>query len=103
VYRTEKRFLVPDVIVVDQSAVVGSGVDPSVVHLAVEIVSPSTELMDRGLKAELYAELGVPAYWVLDQDGAQVPFERPSAFESPGAPWMVEAYAAFRSSWSARG
>ena len=36
--------------------------DPSIV----EILSPSTRTRDRKLKAERYATLGVPHYWIVD-------------------------------------
>ena len=35
-------------------------------HLVVEILSPSTEETDRGLKKELYRRSRVPEYWVVD-------------------------------------
>ncbi len=34
--------------------------------LVVEVLSPSTEAMDRGLKKERYARGGVPEYWIAD-------------------------------------
>lgn len=34
--------------------------------LVVEILSPSTASRDRVLKARLYAQLGVPEYWIVD-------------------------------------
>ena len=36
--------------------------------LAVEILSPSTSHLDRGRKREIYAEAGVPHYWIVDPD-----------------------------------
>jgi Uma2 family endonuclease len=42
------------------------------VKLAVEVVSPATEDHDRSTKALLYAEAGIPSYWIVDHtdDGA---------------------------------
>jgi Uma2 family endonuclease len=37
--------------------------------LVVEVLSPSTESRDRGLKLHRYAASGVPHYWILDTDG----------------------------------
>ena len=37
-------------------------------HLIVEILSPSTASRDRTLKLNLYAEAGVPHYWIVDPD-----------------------------------
>lgn len=34
--------------------------------LAVEVVSPSTALRDQGAKLKLYAQYGVPNYWIVD-------------------------------------
>lgn len=34
--------------------------------LIVEIVSPTTEVRDRGIKFQDYARYGVPEYWILD-------------------------------------
>lgn len=36
--------------------------------LIVEVLSPSTSHLDRGRKRELYAEAGVPHYWIIDPD-----------------------------------
>ena len=34
--------------------------------LVVEVLSPSTATMDLGRKRDLYAEHGVPFYWIVD-------------------------------------
>lgn len=34
--------------------------------LVVELLSPATRSRDRGTKRRLYAELGVPSYWLVD-------------------------------------
>jgi Uma2 family endonuclease len=34
--------------------------------LAVEVLSPSTQVRDRGRKMELLARFGVPEYWIVD-------------------------------------
>ena len=36
--------------------------------LAVEILSPSTGMIDRSTKLQLYARHGVPYYWIVDQE-----------------------------------
>jgi Uma2 family endonuclease len=36
--------------------------------LVVEVLSPSTSRFDRTLKRQLYAELGIPSYWLVDPD-----------------------------------
>jgi Uma2 family endonuclease len=40
--------------------------------LVVEVLSPSTESRDRGLKLHRYAASGVPHYWILDTDGPRI-------------------------------
>ncbi|KJK50866.1 hypothetical protein UK23_09445 [Lentzea aerocolonigenes] len=36
--------------------------------LAVEILSPSTALIDLNMKKAVYERLGVPSYWIIDPD-----------------------------------
>jgi Uma2 family endonuclease len=36
--------------------------------LVVEVLSPSTESRDRGIKLERYRHYGVPEYWIVDPD-----------------------------------
>ncbi len=36
--------------------------------LVIEILSPTTRHLDRGRKREIYAEAGVPHYWIVDPD-----------------------------------
>jgi Uma2 family endonuclease len=40
--------------------------------LVVEILSPSTRNVDRGIKSRRYAELGVPHYWIVDPEEKRV-------------------------------
>lgn len=40
--------------------------------LVVEIVSPSTTLIDRSTKHQLYARHGVPFFWLVDPEGRTV-------------------------------
>lgn len=40
--------------------------------LVVEVLSPSTERRDRGLKLHRYAKAGVPHYWILDPEGPRI-------------------------------
>ncbi len=57
--------LQPDLVVVD-AAVVRDEQAPLRPHLVVEILSPSTRLLDLHVKRERYASAGVPSYWIVD-------------------------------------
>ncbi|GAB3571808.1 Uma2 family endonuclease [Amycolatopsis endophytica] len=70
-----QRLLIPDLAVVttpDLDTVYYRARD---VLLAAEIVSPSSRMLDRVLKRQLYAEAGVPFYLVVDPAGQAVLFE----------------------------
>ncbi|MFI9505154.1 Uma2 family endonuclease [Nocardia sp. NPDC052566] len=65
----------PDITVIDASAArPEENVYPkSVVHLAVEIVSPGTQRKDRVRRPLDYAEAGIPLYWRIEsEDGEPV-------------------------------
>jgi Uma2 family endonuclease len=65
---TPGDVFVPDLIVVaDPHHVSKRGIE-SAPLLAVEILSPSTRRVDRGIKARRYAELGVAHYWIVDPE-----------------------------------
>ena len=40
--------------------------------LAVEVLSPSTVQIDRGVKSQLYARHGVPHYWIVDPEARSI-------------------------------
>jgi Uma2 family endonuclease len=62
----------PDLLVVaDAAHITGRGIEKPPL-LAVEILSPSTRTVDRGLKFERYAELGIRHYWIVDPDRKHV-------------------------------
>jgi Uma2 family endonuclease len=55
----------PDVQVVDRALVGGQDITGTPV-LVVEVASPSTTMLDRTEKRAVYAEAGIPAYWLVD-------------------------------------
>lgn len=73
-----KHVPVPDVVVAPGSVVWAPDARhllPSEVMLAVEVVSPSSATRDRVLKFAVYAQAGIPAYWIVElrgPDGPQV-------------------------------
>jgi len=66
-----RRLFIPDVLVTTFEAArrrAGSFTADEVL-LAVEIVSPGSQSMDRVLKPALYAKAGIPHYWLIETDG----------------------------------
>ena len=61
------RVLQPDVVVVRKEDATGDRLT-GLPLLCVEVLSSSTRLSDRTLKRELYAEAGIPSYWIVDPD-----------------------------------
>lgn len=62
--------------IVEEDAIVGAP------DLVIEILSPSTRRTDLVLKAKLYLQAGVAAYWVVDPD-----LDRLEAFARVGDVW----------------
>jgi Uma2 family endonuclease len=59
----------PDLVVVrNEHANILADVIRGVPDLVLEVLSPSTAAMDRGLKMETYARHGIPEYWIADGD-----------------------------------
>jgi Uma2 family endonuclease len=62
---SETTELQPDVLVFREDDVTSRGL-PVAPLLAVEVLSPSTKLVDLNTKKAVYQRMGVPSYWVLD-------------------------------------
>jgi len=60
--------LQPDLVYVDTSrlAIITERAIEGAPTLVVEVLSPSTDVRDRGVKQGLYARYGVPYYWIVD-------------------------------------
>jgi len=58
----------PDIVYVaaDRAAIVGARGIEGAPTLVIELLSPSTAAIDRGVKLQLYARHGVPYYWIVD-------------------------------------
>lgn len=70
----DENGLQPDLVFVSHRRahiITERGVE-GVPDLVVEVLSPSTEARDRGLKLRRYAAAGVPHYWILDTDGPRI-------------------------------
>jgi Uma2 family endonuclease len=71
----------PDILALPRSAVPHDGtryLRPTVLLLAVEILSPSTARLDRIEKRRMYLEHGVTEYWIVDLVQRAVEIWRPS-------------------------
>ncbi len=67
---SESSVVQPDIIYLDRGrldAVSGRGIEGAPT-LVVEVLSPSTTLIDRSTKHQLYARYGVPFYWLVDPE-----------------------------------
>lgn len=69
-----RRSFIPDVLVITDAAAQRRDhcYTPQEVVLAVEIVSPTSQSMDRVMKPALYAKAGIPYYWAIETDGGIV-------------------------------
>ncbi len=64
---SEEDGPIPDLTVTTADLLRFTGALPSeAVHTVVEVVSPSTRLIDRAYKRDLYAEAGIPCYWRVE-------------------------------------
>lgn len=61
----EDTVVQPDVIVLVRQEDIHDAADPELV-LAIEVLSPSTRLIDLNLKKARLEQAGVPSYWVVD-------------------------------------
>ncbi|MEV4705989.1 Uma2 family endonuclease [Actinoplanes sp. NPDC049316] len=66
-----RRSFIPHVLVTTDEAASRGGrfYTPEEVVLAVEIVSPTSQSMDRVMKPALYAKAGIPHYWLVETQG----------------------------------
>ena len=55
----------PDLIVAPESDITSDDL-PVPPLLVIEILSPSTAYLDRGRKRDIYADAGIPHYWIVD-------------------------------------
>ena len=70
----ETTVVQPDLVYLDTSRlpiVSGRGIEGPPT-LVVEILSPTTTLIDRSTKRQLYARYGVPYYWIVDPEARTV-------------------------------
>jgi Uma2 family endonuclease len=71
---SETSIVQPDLVYLDPTrlgAISRRGIEGAPT-LVVEVLSPSTTLIDRSAKRQLYARHGVPYYWLVDPEGRAV-------------------------------
>ena len=71
---SDTSIVQPDLVYLDPSrlgAISARGIEGPPT-LAVEVVSPSTTLIDRSAKHQLYARHGIPFFWLVDPEGRSV-------------------------------
>jgi Uma2 family endonuclease len=77
----EDTLVQPDLFVADLTTFkqTWQWADIRTLHLAVEVLSPSTARADRLTKRRLYQEQRIPHYWIVDVDQQQVEVWTPDA------------------------
>lgn len=72
VFLTDTEHYVPDfMIICDRSKIKPDGVHGAP-DLVVEILSPSTGAKDKGQKKRVYAQCGVPEYWIISPEAKSI-------------------------------
>jgi Uma2 family endonuclease len=68
---SSRRSFLPDlqVVLADPGGRRGSWVPPREVVVAIEVVAPTSLVMDRITKPAVYAAAGIPYYWRVETDG----------------------------------
>ena len=91
----EDTVVQPDLLVAPTAAFSRKDL-PAAPLLAVEILSPSTRLIDLNLKKARYEAAGCPSYWVVDPDVPSL-----TAWELRGRAYVEVARVAVAESWTA--
>jgi Uma2 family endonuclease len=68
---SERSVVVPDLLVAARTQFTDRDL-PGAPLLIVEVASPSTRLIDRTTKRDLYERAGVPSYWLVDPAGPTI-------------------------------
>ena len=73
----------PDLVVVSNPSQVSKRGIEGAPLLVVEVLSPTTTAYDRTTKAQRYATLGVPHFWIVDPEGRTI-----ECFKSEGTTYL---------------
>jgi Uma2 family endonuclease len=68
-----RTYYVPDIVVLERDALMtpGLAIEPAVVRLVVEVLSPHNRGHDLVRKRREYARVGIPLYWIVDRDKSE--------------------------------
>ncbi|WP_426510665.1 Uma2 family endonuclease [Dactylosporangium sp. McL0621] len=64
------NYRIPDLVVLKKGEVLVPKVyqqPPSIIDIAIEIVSPTSRTQDRMIKPLVYARVGIPQYWLVEE------------------------------------
>jgi Uma2 family endonuclease len=67
----ERDVVEPDLLVVGDARQVSKRGIEGPPQLAVEVLSPTTRVTDRTVKASRYARFGIPHYWIVDPEASR--------------------------------
>jgi Uma2 family endonuclease len=75
---SEGNYVAPDLAFVrrERMEIVTRRGTEAAPDLVVEVLSPSTASRDRRVKRRLYADFGVPEYWIVDPDKGRIEVHR---------------------------
>jgi Uma2 family endonuclease len=75
---SEENVVQPDLAIVrsDRSHLISARGIEGPPDIIVEILSPSSKVIDRRVKSRTYARFGVPEYWIIDGDTGQIELYR---------------------------
>lgn len=95
VFLDPKTAMQPDLLVVRRTDVGDKGI-VAAPALAVEVLSPSTQMVDRNLKFQRFERAQVPSYWLLDPRIPEL-----MAYELRDGAYVLAAQAEGDQSWTA--
>ena len=67
-----KKYFIPDLAVICNPEIDKDNHVEGAPDIIIEILSKNTLKIDRGIKKEIYAEMGVREYWIVEPDGEWV-------------------------------
>jgi len=68
VFLTPKDRVIPDAMIICNKEIIKTNGVHGAPDLVVEVLSPTTQKIDRGYKKNLYEKCGVKEYWIVDID-----------------------------------